>query len=448
MPDSLLLQLPNTFRAFYGGFASLHSAQRQAVAPILSGRDLVLQAATGSGKSEAVLAPCLERVINSGRKTAILYIIPTKALAMDLKRRFESVITERLGLNLAIRTGDIKRAGGKRPDIMFTTPESLDVMLGSANADLKGFLFRVGMVIIDEVHPLIHQYRGRHLAYLFTRLERRTGRVLQKIAMSATIARVDSVIDFFGFKIDAERIITSVKRNIIARLLHMKQEESEFPALLNDLYDTWQYRKILVFANSRAACDRLFAIVNKTCRFQGVSELHYSNLKPRERKMAEKRFRKRSCALCIATSTLELGIDVGDVDAVLLYEPPGSVSAFLQRIGRANRRENQINFWGLCCGEGSADQVVRFLALLELASRGMIEAANDKTLPSVLSQQVISCLYEKKRISLPSLQSLFVGQHEILPSVFASLEKKGWLKESKMQGLFGGGWQYRNHLLT
>ena len=139
MPDSLILQLSNTFRAFYGAFVTLHSVQREAVVPILSGRDLVLQAATGSGKSEAVLAPCLERVISSGRKTAVLYIIPTRALAMDLKRRFESIITERLGLNLAIRTGDIKRAGGKHPDIMFTTPESLDVMLGSANADLKAF---------------------------------------------------------------------------------------------------------------------------------------------------------------------------------------------------------------------------------------------------------------------------------------------------------------------
>ncbi|RLB90973.1 MAG: Lhr-like helicase, partial [Deltaproteobacteria bacterium] len=446
MPDSLLLQLPNTFRAFYGAFPSLHSAQEQAIAPILSGRDLVLQAATGSGKSEAVLAPCLERVINSGRKTAVLYIIPTRALAMDLKRRFESVITERLGLNLAIRTGDIKRSGGKRPDIMFTTPESLDVLLGSANADLKAFLFRVETIIIDEVHHLIHQYRGRHLVYLFTRLERRTGRALHKIAMSATIARMNSVIDFFNFKNDAHCIVTSVKRKIIARLLHIKQEESEFPALLDDLYDTWQYRKILVFANSRAACDRLFAIANKTGRFQGVSELHYSNLKPRERKMAEKRFRLGSCALCIATSTLELGIDVGDVDAVLLYEPPGSVSAFLQRIGRANRREKQINFWGICCGEGAGDQVVRFLALLELAGKGIMESHGNRILPSVLSQQVISCLYEKKTISLPSLQSLFLDQQKILPSVFASLEKKHWLKKSKLQGLFGGGWQYRNHL--
>ncbi|MFK5951569.1 MAG: DEAD/DEAH box helicase [Desulfobacterium sp.] len=447
MSSSVLLQLPNTFRAFYGAFPGLHTVQEEAIAPILAGRDLVIQAATGSGKSEAVLAPCLERIIQSGRQQAVLYIIPTRALAMDLKRRFESVITERLDLNLAIRTGDIKRTGGKRPDIMFTTPESLDVMLGSTNADLKAFLFRVGIVIVDEVHPLLHQYRGRHLVHLFTRLERKTGKPLQKIAMSATIARVDAVMKFLNFRDNAASIITHVGRKIIARLIHLRQEDADIPALLNDLYHTWNYRKILIFANSRAACDRLSGIVKTRGIFKDVSELHYSNLKPLERKNAEDRFRKRPHALCIATSTLELGIDVGDVDAVLLFQPPGSVSAFLQRIGRANRRSTEVNFWGLCSGERAGEQVVRFLALLELGRRGDIESPAPKHLPSVLSQQVISCLYEKKEISLPSLQALFPHEQTLLPDIFASLEKKSWLKKTGMGGLNRGGWQYRNHLL-
>ena len=447
MSSSVLLQLPNTFRAFYGAFPGLHTVQEEAIAPILAGRDLVIQAATGSGKSEAVLAPCRERIIQSGREQAVLYIIPTRALAMDLKRRFESVITERLDLNLAIRTGDIKRTGGKRPDIMFTTPESLDVMLGSTNADLKAFLFRVGIVIVDEVHPLLHQYRGRHLVHLFTRLERKTGKPLQKIAMSATIARVDAVMKFLNFRDNGTAIITPVGRKILARLIHLRQEDADIPALLNDLYHTWNYRKILIFANSRAACDRLSGIVKSRGIFKDVSELHYSNLKPLERKKAEDQFRKRPHALCIATSTLELGIDVGDVDAVLLFQPPGSVSAFLQRIGRANRRGTEVNFWGLCSGERAGEQVVRFLALLELGRGGNIESPAPKHLPSVLSQQVISCLYEKKEISLPSLQALFPHEQTLLPDIFASLEKKSWLKKTGMGGLTRGGWQYRNHLL-
>ncbi|MBF0203245.1 MAG: DEAD/DEAH box helicase, partial [Desulfamplus sp.] len=466
-----LLKLPNTFRAFYGAFPSLHSSQLETIDPILEGRDIILQSATGSGKSEAVLAPCMERTIQSGRKFSILYIIPTRALAVDLKRRFEPVICTRLGLNLAIRTGDVKLTGGKRPDMMFTTPESLDVMLGSSNEGLKAFLFRVGCVIIDEVHPLIYNYRGVHLAHLLTRLERRTGSTIQRIAMSATIARVEDVINAFNFKPipDTCHIQANVNRQILARLIHLKNEPVEFPQFINDLHDTWGYRKILLFANSRGACDRLFGIINRTGRFKGVSELHYSNLKPKERKFAEKRFRKNSHALCIATSTLELGIDVGDVDAVVLYEPPDSVSAFLQRIGRSNRREKSLNVWGICQGEQASRQVVRFLALLKLARQGIVESVPRRTLPSVMAQQIISCLYEKKQISLPSIVDLFqnrktdlcetVASSETAPhsqksnlsetelaDLFESLEKKRWLKKSLVHGLYSGGYQYGKHL--
>jgi superfamily II DNA/RNA helicase len=445
--DPLLL-LPNTFRPFYGAFTRLHPVQVQVIPPILADKDLILQAATGSGKSEAVLAPCLERVITSGRTHGILYIIPTRALAKDLVRRFDPVIAGRLGLTLAVRTGDLKQAGKHRPDILFTTPESLDVMLGSANKGLKRFLSRVGTVIIDEVHPLVHQYRGRHLACLFTRLSRRTRAPIQKIAMSATIARVKEVMEFFNFRPGTVSIKAGTGRRISARLIHLKNGETEMTALLNDLYHAWHYRKILLFCNSRSACDRLSGILGRSGVFRGVTELHYSNLKPLERKKAEDRFRKNPHALCIATSTLELGIDVGDVDAVLLFQPPGSVSSFLQRIGRANRREGVINFWGICAGDAAGTQVVRFLALLELGRKGRIEAPVPKELPSVLSQQVISCLYEKKEISLNALDSLFPDPEKRLPVIFESLEKKGWLKPCPRPGLVRGGWQYRNHFLA
>ncbi|MBF0301413.1 MAG: DEAD/DEAH box helicase [Desulfamplus sp.] len=472
--DSPLFKLPNTFRAFYGAFSELHAAQREAISPILEGKDLILQSATGSGKSEAVLAPCIERVIQSNRQFTLLYIIPTRALAVDLKRRFESVITERLGLNLSIRTGDVKQRGGKPPDIMFTTPESLDVMLGSTNEAIRAFLNSVRCVIIDEVHPLIYTYRGVHLAHLLTRLERRNGcsiksvERIQRIAISATIADINNIINAFNFRPipDTCHIKTTVKREIKARLVYLKNEAIEFPAFLNDLHDTWGYNKILLFTNSRGACDRLFGIINRTGRFKGVSELHYSNLKPAERKQTEKRFRTNSRALCIATSTLELGIDVGDVDAVILYEPPDSVSAFLQRIGRANRREKTLNFWGICQGELASMQVVRFLALLNLARQGIIESPTPKILPSVMAQQIISCLYEKKQISLPAILDLFQNRttnlhlqetdflsrtdatlsEMVLTTLFQSLEKKSWIKKSLVSGLYSGGFQYGKHL--
>lgn len=444
--DSPLLQLPNTYRPFYGAFPCLRPIQKQTIAPLLEGKDLILQSATGSGKTEAVLAPCTERIIRSGRSEALLYIVPTRALTFDLKRRFDSILTQRLGLRLGIRTGDIKRAGGGHPDLILTTPESLDVMLGSSNADLQGFLSRVRMLVIDEVHPFVYQYRGRQLSYLLKRLERRSAEPLQKIALSATIADMDAIIRFFRFRHDTVRLIENVQREIIPHLIHLKNENDELIALLEDLYNIWKYRKILIFANSRGRCDQLFALTNRQGSFRNVSELHYSNLRTKERRDAEHRFRRRSHSLCVATSTLELGIDVGDVDAVLLYEPPDSVSAFLQRIGRSNRRGKGIHFWGVCRGERAGEQLLRFLGLLRLAREGAVESPLPKTLPSVLAQQIISCLYEKKRISLPAIEELFSEPRETLDMLFTSLKQRGWLRKTHLDGLFQGGWRYRNCL--
>jgi Lhr-like helicase len=147
--------------------------------------------------------------------------------------------------------------------------------------------------------------------------------------------------------------------------------------------------------------------------------LHYSNLNLRERQEVERQLQRQSQALCIATSTLELGIDIGDVDTVVLYELPESVTTFLQRLGRANRQAQTVSFWGICRGARAGEQLVQFLALCHLAQQGQIEQA-EKTqaatasqlsqLPSVLVQQVLSCLYERKQIRRASLQAVFPAQ--------------------------------------
>ncbi|MEA3469039.1 MAG: AAA domain-containing protein [Thermodesulfobacteriota bacterium] len=448
-PDTTpLLQLPNTFRIFYGTFTGLHRIQSQAIEPILANRDLILQSATGSGKTEAVLAPCLEGIIASNKNKSALYIVPTRALAFDIRRRFAGLLKDRLGIRMAIRTGDMKSSGGGRPDIILTTPESLDVMLGSANVDLQAFLLRVHTIIIDEVHPFIHQYRGRQLFYLMQRLERRTGKCLQKIALSATIADPNEVCRFLHFQSDYVLLTDTVRRDIHPRIIHLKDDEDELISLVSDLSGEWKYRKILIFANSRGRCDKIFGLLNRQGAFKGLALLHYSNLNTRERQTVEQQFRQQARAVCVATSTLELGIDVGDVDAVLLFEPPDSVSAFLQRIGRANRRRNTIHFWGICRGGRAGEQVLRFLALLRLAAEGKVESALSDKMPSVLSQQFLSCLYEKKRLTLAALQDLFPSHSdEETEQIFSALIKKNWLKKTVHKGLFSGAYHYWHALL-
>ena len=239
----------------------------------------------------------------------------------------------------------------------------------------------------------------------------------------------------------------SVQRDIVPHLIHLKNDEVELVSLLNDLYETWAYRKILLFANSRGCCDRLFSLLSHHGAFQGVTDLHYSNLNASTRRAVEYRFRRREHALCIATSTLELGIDIGDVDSVLLYEPPDTTSAFLQRIGRANRREGRTHFWGICRGGDAQAQLLRFLGMLSMARRGHIETPQPKTLPSVLVQQMLSCLYEKKRLTPAALCDLFPDQRDAIATLFETMAQQQWLQRDRVEGLFKGGRRYRDCFL-
>ncbi|MEE9148889.1 MAG: DEAD/DEAH box helicase, partial [Candidatus Tectomicrobia bacterium] len=449
MTDSPLVQLPNTYRAFYGAFAVLWPFQREVIGPILQGQDLILQAATGSGKTEAVLAPCLERVIRAAGTEAVLYVVPTRALVHDLRRRLEPIMHERLGLRLGLRTGDIKRMPSGGADVLLTTPESLDVMLGSPNREVQAFLRQITMLIIDEVHQLIRGYRGRHLAYVLQRLARHSQRRLQKIALSATLAGPEAIRSALGLQPQAVWMTDAVQRQIQPHLVHLQREDEELVAFIDDLALRFGLRKLLLFANSRSHCDRLFALLRQRGYFRQATYLHYSNLKLQQRQEVERQFQRRPQALCIATSTLELGIDVGDVDSVLLYEPPESVTTFLQRLGRANRQARTTTFWGICRGPRAGEQLLQFLALYTLARAGEVEAVQPAGLPSVLAQQVLSCLYAHKHIALDSLQALFPQQTETLATLVPFMEARQWLRRLSHNGRhhgWRGGWRYAQAL--
>jgi len=441
--------LPNTYRAFYGSFAALRPFQRDVITPILQGQDVIVQAATGSGKTAAVLAPCLERTLVGGAAATVLYVVPTRALAQDLRRRLEPILHERLGLRLGIRIGDIKRLPAGQADVLLTTPESLDVMLGSPNREIRTLLQRLRVLIIDEVHQFVQGYRGRHLDYLVQRLEQRLGRRLQKIALSATLAGPEAIQAALGLHTDTVYVQGTVQRQIQPHLVHLQREEDELIALIDDLVQRFGHRKLLLFANSRSRCDRLFARLCQRGRLHQTTYLHYSNLKPRQRQDVEREFQRQPQALCIATSTLELGIDVGDVDGVVLYEPPGSVTTFLQRLGRANRQSQSTSFWGICRGPHAGEQLLQFLALCTLAQQGSLEAVWPSALPSVLVQQVLSGLYEHKTLSLAALQTLFPEQTEELTALLPILEKRHWLRRVGQQGqshVWRGGWRYADAL--
>lgn len=440
MPKSPLEQLPNTYRPFFGKFSTLTIAQKALIQPILEGRDIVLHAGTGSGKTEAVLAPATERLIANTDHFTIIYIVPTRALALDMNRRIKPLYRQ-LGLKSGIRTGDSKTVQNGEPHLLILTPESLDVLLGSQNEDNKCFLKNVRMMVIDEVHMFLHNERGHQLFYLRRRLEIQAIGTIQTVAMSATISDSEEIVSFFKLK-NVFYYTQSAARKLQPCWVHLEDEEQELVPFFDDLFLRWGCQKLLVFANSRKRCEQLFDLLNQEGLFSQNVLLHYSNLSTKERRSIETSFRNNKKSVCIATSTLEMGIDIGDVDGIVLMGPPPSSMAFLQRIGRGNRRQQHVNFWGICQGANAGRQLVRFLALFELAKENQVEKVSLANYYSVLFQQILSCLYAKKAVSQNSLNVLFNEQKEALHSIFHKMVAENWLKELPQKSLFYGGWRY------
>ncbi|MGA8165288.1 MAG: DEAD/DEAH box helicase [Waddliaceae bacterium] len=435
-------QLPNTYRVFFGSFPGLTPAQKQLIHPILNGKNVILQAGTGTGKTEAVLAPATENLIGHRKDYTIVYIVPTRALALDMNRRIQPIY-QRLGLKAGMRTGDGKHLRGAEPHLLIMTPESLDVLLGSQNQDDKHFLQHVHVMIIDEVHAYVHGDRGHQLSYLHHRLEMQSLAALQTLVLSATIADPEEIIRFFKLKKNTVCYKQPATRKLQPFWVHLKDQERELTGFFDDLFLHWRCKKILVFANSRKHCEEIYNVLKREGLFSQKLFLHYSNLSTKERRFIESSFRNQKMGVCIATTTLELGIDIGDVDGVVLMGPPPSTTAFLQRIGRANRRCRHINFWGVCQGAHAGSQLVRFLALFELAKENQLETLflSDSSY-SVLFQQILSCLYAKKLLSEKSLKSLFTENSEDLHDIFHHMLANNWLKPTKHPELYRGGWRY------
>ncbi|MGL5263356.1 MAG: DEAD/DEAH box helicase [Candidatus Rhabdochlamydia sp.] len=442
---SALELLPNTYRAFFSGFSALTTAQKQLIRPILNGEDAILQASTGAGKTEAVLAPATEKLITHPDHFTIIYIVPTRALALDMNRRI-TPIYQKLGLKSGIRTGDGKHFRDAKPHLLIMTPESLDVMLGSSNQDNKYFLKHVHIMIIDEVHVFLHDNRGHQLSYLHHRIAIQSIGLLQTIALSATIDNAEDIIRFFNLNKTSFYYKQSNDRKLQPCWVHIEDEERELALCFDDLHCRSGCKKLLVFANSRKKCEQLYDILNQEGIFSQKVFLHYSNLSTRERKFIEAAFRKEKMGVCIATSTLELGIDVGDIDGIVLMGPPPSTMAFLQRIGRGNRRQQHIKFWGICYGQNAGMQLIRFLAFFELAKEHHVEKCLHPENYSVLFQQILSCLYAKKTLSKDTLSLLFKDKSEDLSCIFHYMLTNNWLKITKQPGIYEGGWRYFSSL--
>ncbi|MFZ2358057.1 MAG: DEAD/DEAH box helicase [Anaerolineae bacterium] len=405
-------QLPFTWSPFFARHGSLTPVQQQAIPPILDGHNTLLIAPTASGKTEAVIAPLLERHVLGWAAPAgdepslrVLYICPTRALVRDLYERLAPPLAQ-LQVILGMKSGDTGPVSASRPPtVLITTPESTDSLLTREPRLLAG----LQAVVLDEIHLFEGGVRGDHLRCLLRRIEhvRRYSQgqagvepliPLQRIALSATIPDPVGVVGRYLAGDDetagAPHIVEAGGgRAIEAAVQPMHGLADLATALALRAGGGLGVRKTLVFCNSRNEVEQTAAYLRQHLPFEAAVFVHYSNLDPAERRAVEDGFAQASVAVCVASSTLELGIDIGSIDDVALVGPPPTLTSFLQRIGRGGRRTGLTR---VLCLPRSALEQSRFAALLALAQSGprspLPAPSHPAFRPSVLVQQTFSLL--------------------------------------------------------
>ena len=385
-------------KAFYGSFGELTEVQLNAEKPLLEGFDAVILSGTGSGKTAAVMAPLVNKYLltrSADNQSTIVYIVPTKALANDVVRRLKPPLNI-LKISLILRHGDAKdRVHTDKSQVVVTTPESLDVLVSGS----PHFLKDLRAVVVDEVHLLYNTQRGLQLGILIRRLERRNKSTIQVVGLSATIAYPTYLWKFFRphVKENSLAIITVSEVRPIEAVVRIERSEGDLSALL-DYVDQSRHFKVLVFVDSRRVAEQLAAEIQASSSFKDTVFVHHSSISSDNRERTEREFSTRTRAICTATSTLELGIDIGDVDLIILYGIRGGWESFLQRVGRGNRRGKSGKV--LCISPRAKSchwlTVLSFLTTLGFARLAGGEPAQPMALHGSVVQQILSILREKK----------------------------------------------------
>lgn len=381
--------LKKTWKYFFRPFGRLLPVQLQAIPLIISGDNVIIQSPTASGKTEAVIAPLIERLLQSKFNAPVLiYICPTRALIYDLYERLVQQVSD-LKLTLAIRTGERRQFRPSNPqDILLTTPESLDSMLCRNQESLKNIKY----IVLDELHLLHGTYRGDQLRMDLIRLRQVSNiKEIQFCALSATFQSPEIIAPeyFSPFKV----VKIAGERELEYELQRYVHREKALSKLLR-YFRKRGVKKAIFFCNSRRETEEVAQTLKRTSLWpKDRIFVHHGSLGKVERLATEDALRRERSAICVSTMSLEVGIDIGDIDMIVLVRPPPSVSSLLQRIGRGNRRGNITRGIGLFITDEEKDE---FINLFERAKRGDLEEYEGGPCLSVAIQQIFSILYQFK----------------------------------------------------
>ena len=449
---SLRQAISATWNAFFASFGSLRPVQLQAMPVIMKGVNVLVTAPTAGGKTEAVVAPVCERLVrNKWPGLSVLIVTPTRALVNDLFTRLSRPL-DQLRINLGRKTADHGFADDSDDQVLVTTPESVESLLSFR----RGTLEKLQVIILDEIHLLDGSPRGDQLRTLLSRISVFRHHVggehfggLQIVAMSATVANPRRLADAY-LGTSSEIVKVAGQRDLEAHVLLASgtdQDRAEQAMLATDQFS--DVHKILVFVNSRKKVDtgadhfRVGRFAN--CPIYG----HHGSLSKVQREATEERFKSDREAICVATMTLEVGIDIGDIDLVICMDPPFSLSSFLQRIGRGCRRLNGRTRV-LAVARDKAGEVM-FKAMIRQATMEMPTGPVAPFRRSVLFQQVLAYLQQapKHRRVPEQFARVFASVHappiseETLQATLADMVQTGFLeKQADVYMPTSDGWGF------
>jgi ATP-dependent Lhr-like helicase len=370
-------------------FGELNEIQRLSIPIILSGANSLVIAPTGYGKTECALLPILNNIISGSSGIIVLYITPLRALNRDILERIKWWCEE-LGVTVAVRHGDTSQSerlkqSKEPPQLLITTPETLQSILPAKR--LGQALKNVRYVIVDEVHELFESKRGSQLSIALERLLEKRGAEFQRIGLSATVGMPEEVANFLSggreckvvrlpggreLELKVEYPRPSSRDEELSEKLFLESNALARLRYLNELIES--HKSTLAFVNTRQVAEtltsRLIAL-RKAQKHAGSVGIHHGSLSKDVRKTTERRFKERGIKGLLATSSLELGIDIGAVDLVVQYMSPRQVSRLIQRVGRSGHSIEKMPKGVIIAGD--FDDICESIAIMKRARANQLE---------------------------------------------------------------------------
>lgn len=425
------------------GWRELRPLQEASILPLSQRKHALLLAPTAGGKTEAAFMPLLSAMAaENWTGLSVIYVCPLKALLNNLHGRLERYCAW-VGRSCALWHGDVLAGQRGRilanlPDCLLTTPESLEAILISTKVDHRSVFSGVRAIVIDELHAFAGDDRGWHLMSVMERITRLSGREIQRIGLSATVGNPAALLEWMSGHCAGPREVVQIQASPDAAKPEVKidyvgsmENAAQVVAML------FRGEKRLVFCDSRSRVEQLGMLL----RAAGVETyVSHSSLSADERKKAEQAFAEGGNCVIVATSTLELGIDVGDLDRVIQIDAPSSVASFLQRIGRTGRRPGSMRN---CLFLALTDEsLLQAIAIVRLWQTGYVEPISPPAEPAHLfAQQIIALVLQEHSIAktdwpswigrLPAFRAM---TPDVQSSVIEHLVEKGYLHED--QGLW------------